>query len=106
MNQRQAIAEARKMVGAPIRRSRTDWVFYSPHDPAKPNGPSSETQATSYASIMLKRTHEVATCALMVLGHDARTAVEEVSCIAYGREPQRVEQIVALAVKRIKGAQA
>lgn len=106
MNQRQALAEARSMVGNPIRRRPTDWVFYTPHDASKPRGPSQEVQANSYPSIVSKRTAEVATCALIVLGHDTRTAVEEVNCITYGREPQSAERIVSLAVKRIKGAQA
>ena len=77
MSMTDAIREASSLVGAPQRRSATDWVFYAPYRAADTSGPRTEVQACSYAASRAKRATRVAEVALALMGKlDAESRAE------------------------------
>jgi len=75
MPKSKALREARRYVGSIIRRSSTDYAFYSPYK--FPGGPTTENQACTYPQALSARTSVLVSTALDLMGLPDPDATEE-----------------------------
>jgi hypothetical protein len=68
MPKSKALREARRYVGSIIRRSSTDYAFYSPYK--FPGGPTTENQACTYPQALSARTSVLVSTALDLMLHE------------------------------------
>lgn len=68
MSKTAALKAAQNAVSKVIRRSSTDYVVYAPYYSDKPNGPSTELQASTYPQAVIMRSEKVADIALSLMG--------------------------------------
>jgi hypothetical protein len=78
-----ALRAAQAACGRIIRRSSTDYVCYVPFYDTRPDGPSTELQASDYWKCRARRTHKVAHIALALMGiDDADYQIERAAAVA------------------------
>lgn len=70
MSKTAALKAAQAACGRIIRRSSTDYVCYVPFYDTRPDGPSTELQASDYWKCRAWRTRKVARIALALMGID------------------------------------
>ncbi len=68
MSKTAALKAAQAACGRIHRRSRTDYVCFVPYYDQRPDGPSAELQADSYAKAAVMRARRVADIALALMG--------------------------------------
>lgn len=68
MSKTAALKAAQAACGRIHRRSRTDYVCFVPYYDQRPDGPSTELQADSYAKAAVMRARRVADIALALMG--------------------------------------
>ena len=77
MSKTEALKTARANVGAIIRRSATDFVYYSPYYGAQNlDGPSSASEHTTRAKAQASRAECIALIALGLMGYSDQDAAE------------------------------
>lgn len=92
-----AMKLASRVVGTPSRRSQTEFVFYAPHNSAKPEGPDTEITSSSWAGILARRTEKMAYVALAAMGVDLKNVMLEAD--QWGRE-NTVSRLIDEGIKQ------
>lgn len=99
MSKTTAIAMARRAVGQIHRRSNTDYVYYKPYYPNRPDGPSSESQHSDYWKACAARRSSIAWVAIEAMGL-AIPDDEDPVYVAIENGCSTVESIVAEVIAR------